>query len=175
MPKVIYTALAPYTGRAIRFESTEGEVSFKIMESAEKNAGADATRSVMMAELQRETIRVCLRGITAKQAPFVMKKVEERDAKGKPLRDADGKPIMVDVIDEDATLKAIEKDEDALAKGCVWRAVGHLDMITADSETHLYKLFPLAAELIEVAAIIERAGARPRLPLSGKARMMISG
>lgn len=175
MPTIIWTALLPYTGRAIRFEASDTAAALKIAEGAESAVGVGVRGTKWANALQRETLLTLLRGITTKPVPLVFVDAPILDASGKPALDENGKPKTMQVIDEEATLKAIERDEDAIAKGCPWVALGHLDMITAGNPNELMKLLPLPSEYVEAYKLVDSAGAKPRLPLAGKARMTVTG
>jgi len=173
MSTVVWTAILPYSGRAIRFENPDTSVALKIAEAAEEAVGIGTTGVKYINALHRQTILHALRGITSKPIPLVYKDEPLNGEDGKPLL-KDGKPVTRKVVDEEASIDAIKRDEDAVAKGCPWIPCGHLDMITVGSPTELSKLFPQGDDYLELFKAINSAGARPRLPLSGRARMTVT-
>jgi hypothetical protein len=174
MPTVLYEAILSLSGRAIRFEKPDTEAVFKITEAAAEACGDKPHGVKYVNALQKETVLSTLRQITARPVALVYKDEPLFDGENKPV-EKDGKAVTRQVVDEEATLQAIRSDEDAITKGTPWVQLGHLEMITEASANHWKKLLPDAAEFAEVYSIIERAGAKKRLPLSGRARMVVTG
>lgn len=176
MAAVVFGEVILMYGRAARFDRPDAEMKIKIAEAAAATVGETKTemerREKRYNAIVRETLLLCLREITSKAIPLVEKDEPILGEDGKPQPGADGKPLTMKVIDEDATLAAIRDEKDAAEKGVQWMTVGHLDMITAGGQHELKKLLPDLDEREALFMSIGMAGVKKPLPLSGRPRMV---